>query len=597
MYRPMIPALFKQNRLAACDELADARAQDMREGTPAIRVTDIENVDERLLHLLAWQYRVDFWRDDLGEDVKRDLIRGSFAWHRKKGTLWAVTHLLKTVGLSDARVIEFAAARNRWSDAGGARLDGSWGLDGSTDLVPWASLAGMPYLPGWAYFAVSLNIAEGYRPGWPDDARRVIDLAKPARSWPLYFMNVLFDVSAGPKFYHVLKLTKDVAQRYPWCTNQLDGMWILGNGGDRRRLDGSFLDGGWAVGGSYPVWSMATLRQCSILSSATWTGGYERPGRYVLASLGDSRLHLGRGWQVGKNRVFACSDALSVISPALGCGPAMHVCSASSVVQRYPWPIRSLAALPRLDGCPLGAWRVGGSSLSLDGLWRISVAGVKARGRGVDTIFAEGGIPERLGRRLLVSEGGPVGLNGSWRVGRNGVRACQNVVASLSSRLDCAPEVGRGEKSGVAASSSVVQRYPRPVRSLAAMPTLDGSPLGAWRVGGALLSLDGLWRVSVAGVKAQGCGVDTIFAEAGIPERLGRYPRLGDGRCRELSGWRVGAKYRLDGSWALSASIMLVSPALGIVFRKVDRSWRLGDSGHPIDGSWRLGRVGMPRMV
>jgi hypothetical protein len=99
-------------------------------------------------------------------------------------------------------------------------------------------------------------------------------------------------------------------------------------------------------------------------------------------------------------------------------------------------------------------------------------------------------------------------------------------------------------------------------------------------------------------VYARGCGLDTVFAVAGFPERLGRYPSLGEGRYRSLDGlWIVGAKYRLDGSWSLEPSRLLVSPKLGVVFRKMDGSWRLGDSGLPINGLWRLGYAGRPRIA
>jgi hypothetical protein len=469
----MIPALFRKNRVAVCDELTDAQSQDLRGKASSIRVTDVENVDARLLPLLAWQYRVDFWRDDLGEDVKRDLIRHSVAWHRKKGTVRAVKDVLGVVGFPDARIIEFSPARERFSAAGGAKLDGSWGLDGSTELVPWAALAGMPYLPNWACFAVALNIAEGMRPGWPDDVRWVVEMAKPVRSWPLYFMNLFFNISARPGFFHSLHLIKSVSQRYPWCTHQLNGMWSLGNGGDKRRLDGSFLNGEWTVGGVYPVWSMVNLRQCSIVSNASWFCSHQRSARHIPARVGTPLLHLGRGWQVGQNHVFACSGALATFHPSLACGPDVNALSASEVVQQAPRPVQSLASLPCLDGRPLGTWGVGRSSLSLGG-----------------------------------------------------------------------------------------------------------------------------WRVSIKGVYARGCGLDTVFAVAGFPERLGRYPSLGEGRYRSLDGlWIVGAKYRLDGSWSLEPSRLLVSPKLGVVFRKMDGSWRLGDSGLPINGLWRLGYAGRPRIA
>lgn len=51
----------------------------------------------RFLPFMAWGLHLDFWDDNLNEDVKRSLILGSFTWHRKKGTVWAVRHVLESL--------------------------------------------------------------------------------------------------------------------------------------------------------------------------------------------------------------------------------------------------------------------------------------------------------------------------------------------------------------------------------------------------------------------------------------------------------------------------------------------------------------------
>ena len=57
-----------------------------------------EQVAARFLPFLAWGLHVDFWRDFWPEGLKRQLIAGSFEWHRRKGTVWAVRKVLEDLG-------------------------------------------------------------------------------------------------------------------------------------------------------------------------------------------------------------------------------------------------------------------------------------------------------------------------------------------------------------------------------------------------------------------------------------------------------------------------------------------------------------------
>lgn len=73
-----------------------------------------ENLDEQpaeVLDLLAWQFHVDFYDYDYSNEVKRELIRQSIAWHRRKGTPVAVEEMVSTI-YSSAEVVE-------WWDYGG----------------------------------------------------------------------------------------------------------------------------------------------------------------------------------------------------------------------------------------------------------------------------------------------------------------------------------------------------------------------------------------------------------------------------------------------------------------------------------------------
>lgn len=65
----------------------------------------------RFLSFMAWGLHVDFWEDDFPEPLKRSLIEGSFAWHRKKGTRWSIQEILRFLNV-DTEVQE-------WQEYGG----------------------------------------------------------------------------------------------------------------------------------------------------------------------------------------------------------------------------------------------------------------------------------------------------------------------------------------------------------------------------------------------------------------------------------------------------------------------------------------------
>ena len=56
---------------------------------------------EAVIDLLAWQWHVDFYepfKPNLSLQTKRELVKSSIRWHRKKGTPWAVKEILRQLG-------------------------------------------------------------------------------------------------------------------------------------------------------------------------------------------------------------------------------------------------------------------------------------------------------------------------------------------------------------------------------------------------------------------------------------------------------------------------------------------------------------------
>ena len=66
----------------------------------------IDELDEKVLDLLAWQFHVDFY--DLAKDIttKRKQVKDSIQWHMKKGTAWAIVKALDMIGV-DAEFINW----------------------------------------------------------------------------------------------------------------------------------------------------------------------------------------------------------------------------------------------------------------------------------------------------------------------------------------------------------------------------------------------------------------------------------------------------------------------------------------------------------
>lgn len=59
----------------------------------------LDELSEPILDLLAWERHVDFYELAKTAEAKREVIRGAPAWHRKKGTVWAILKALDMFGI------------------------------------------------------------------------------------------------------------------------------------------------------------------------------------------------------------------------------------------------------------------------------------------------------------------------------------------------------------------------------------------------------------------------------------------------------------------------------------------------------------------
>ena len=67
-------------------------SQNIRE---AFIVSRLNELPEDVIDLLAWQWHVDFYEPELPIETKRELVRESISWHRKKGTKAAIISALE----------------------------------------------------------------------------------------------------------------------------------------------------------------------------------------------------------------------------------------------------------------------------------------------------------------------------------------------------------------------------------------------------------------------------------------------------------------------------------------------------------------------
>ncbi|MCL6479553.1 MAG: phage tail protein I [Peptococcaceae bacterium] len=89
---------------------AEALDNELRAVAEAIQecviLAGIDDLSEEVLDILAWQLHVDFYEPDLPVETKRELVRNSIPWHRRKGTPAAVEELVVAV-FGDGEVQEW----------------------------------------------------------------------------------------------------------------------------------------------------------------------------------------------------------------------------------------------------------------------------------------------------------------------------------------------------------------------------------------------------------------------------------------------------------------------------------------------------------
>lgn len=157
------PSIKEDLQVKAMAEALDPElqgvSQDIRE---ALILSRIDELPENVVDLLAWQFHVDFYELAKTLAMKRETVKGSILWHRKKGTVWAIKEALAMLGIK-AEVTEW------------------WRIP---DAVPYT-------------FHVEAEISAGFWSTYPniDEAtaaiRHAIFMSKAARSWLAFLKTVI----------------------------------------------------------------------------------------------------------------------------------------------------------------------------------------------------------------------------------------------------------------------------------------------------------------------------------------------------------------------------------------------------------------------
>lgn len=92
------PNLREDENVRAAAEAIDSELQAVTELMPSVAILHhIDTLDEQWIDELAWQFHVDFYDPNLPIEQKRELVKNSLAWHRRKGTPSAVAELITTI--------------------------------------------------------------------------------------------------------------------------------------------------------------------------------------------------------------------------------------------------------------------------------------------------------------------------------------------------------------------------------------------------------------------------------------------------------------------------------------------------------------------
>lgn len=104
----LLPDSLKHNEdVQAIAEAITKELQDISAEMKQVLIySRLYELPEAVIDLLAWERHVDYYDTSLPIEQKRELVRNSIFFHRRKGTPAAVEELIKTI-FGDGKVVEW----------------------------------------------------------------------------------------------------------------------------------------------------------------------------------------------------------------------------------------------------------------------------------------------------------------------------------------------------------------------------------------------------------------------------------------------------------------------------------------------------------
>ena len=305
----------------------EAVASDMEKAqAPLQTLWDAKRMPENMLPWLAWAVGVDQWSRRWPEAARRDAIDQAIPIRRLRGTVWAVRRALEVLGYTNVEILEHAEQNQKWIDAGGLSLDGSWALDGRSLFVEGAPRV---VTTSWAQYALAFNVADA--PFEARDQSRLrarVEAAAPLRS---ELIALIYRYAAGWDARITLSpLTQRARLRYTDCqgarvhrAKPLMGCWSLSGDYAPRLVDGAGrLRGTFTLTGVRPIgeplnqgWGSASIRvrQLSTLGMQAerrdcWALGEASTdtlsGTWKLNEIIDGHRRLDGGWGLSVGQLY-----------------------------------------------------------------------------------------------------------------------------------------------------------------------------------------------------------------------------------------------------------------------------------------------------
>lgn len=240
---------------------------------PIRQLWSIEDCPDAMLPWLGWSLGVDFWHLADTPRKRRDLIKNALAWHKKRGTPWAIKQALATFGYEVEELIEQAQYKQQWEAAGGRFLDGSWDLSENNRLywepgLPGDALINSVIFNHWADYVLRMKPVNGWSRADQVAIRSIAQQYAPARCRLVSVLSSLRTRFSSPVTHSIGYSARLGLKR---CRGfsvlgqpTLNGCWTLGGDTEPNTLNG------------WPLTRAVRLSGQRLLPGFAWATGQVR---------------------------------------------------------------------------------------------------------------------------------------------------------------------------------------------------------------------------------------------------------------------------------------------------------------------------------